>query len=175
MRPLRGFTMIEMLTAIAIVGILAGLSAIALTRLKSRGNFAGGRGEIAPRLEPGEGNGGKAGQDADNGDRRQHFDHGEAAERTHRRGGLARRKPPSKFLESGREHICAAGRKAATFCALRYTLGVGGPAESALTLLPPGAMTRGLPAVFFCEGGGTGRRAGLRSLWAKPVRVRLPP
>src|SRR5438270_8775205 len=29
-------------------------------------------------------------------------------------------------------------------------------------------MTRGLPAFFRCEGGGTGRRAGLRSRWGNP-------
>src|SRR6266478_44955 len=38
---------------------------------------------------------------------------------------------------------------------------------SALTLPPTGAMTRGLPGCV-CEGGGTGRRAGLRSLWGNP-------
>jgi len=50
MRPMRGFTMIEMLTAVAIIGILAGLSAIALTRLKSRGNFASATGDFVTGL-----------------------------------------------------------------------------------------------------------------------------
>ncbi len=48
--PFRGFTLIEMMTAIGIVGILAGLSAIALTKLKTRGNFASGSGDFVATL-----------------------------------------------------------------------------------------------------------------------------
>jgi len=47
---LRGFTMIEMLTVIAIVGIIAGLSAFALRRLKARGNFSSATGDFITAL-----------------------------------------------------------------------------------------------------------------------------
>jgi prepilin-type N-terminal cleavage/methylation domain-containing protein len=46
----RGFTMIEVMTVLGIIGILAGLSAIALTRLKSRGNFASATGDFVATL-----------------------------------------------------------------------------------------------------------------------------
>src|SRR5438270_11628912 len=46
----RGFSLMEMMTVLAIVGILAGLSALALTRLKSRGNFASATGDFVATL-----------------------------------------------------------------------------------------------------------------------------
>jgi len=46
MQRAHGFTLIEALTAIAIVGVLAGLSAFALDRLKARGNFASASGDF---------------------------------------------------------------------------------------------------------------------------------
>lgn len=46
----RGFSLLEMMTVLGIVGILAGLSAIALTRLKSRGNFASATGDFVATL-----------------------------------------------------------------------------------------------------------------------------
>jgi prepilin-type N-terminal cleavage/methylation domain-containing protein len=49
-RASAGFTMIEVLTAVAIIGVLAGLSAIALTRLKSHGNFASATGDFVATL-----------------------------------------------------------------------------------------------------------------------------
>ena len=42
--------MIEVLTALAIIGVLAGLSAVALNRLKSRGNFASATGDFVATL-----------------------------------------------------------------------------------------------------------------------------
>src|SRR5438477_7811177 len=50
MRPLRGFSLLEFMTAVGIVGILAGLSAIALTRLRARGNFASASGDFVSGL-----------------------------------------------------------------------------------------------------------------------------
>lgn len=49
-RPSAGFTLIEVMTALAVIGILAGLSAVALTRLKSRGNFASATGDFVATL-----------------------------------------------------------------------------------------------------------------------------
>lgn len=46
----RGFTMVEVMVTLAIVGILAGLSAVALSRLKSRGNFASATGDFVATL-----------------------------------------------------------------------------------------------------------------------------
>jgi prepilin-type N-terminal cleavage/methylation domain-containing protein len=46
----RGFTIVEALTVVAIVGVLAGLSAIALNRLKRRGNFSSATGDFISGL-----------------------------------------------------------------------------------------------------------------------------
>ena len=46
----RGFTLIEMLMAVAIIGVLAGMSAVALDRMKSRGNFASATGDFIATL-----------------------------------------------------------------------------------------------------------------------------
>ncbi|MCA1829260.1 MAG: Tfp pilus assembly protein FimT/FimU [Myxococcales bacterium] len=46
----RGFTMVEVMTVLGIIGVLAGLSAVALTRLKSRGNFASATGDFVATL-----------------------------------------------------------------------------------------------------------------------------
>ena len=50
MRPHTGFTLVEMLTVMALVGILAGLSAVALTKLKARGNYASATGDFVATL-----------------------------------------------------------------------------------------------------------------------------
>ncbi|MGE5049164.1 MAG: prepilin-type N-terminal cleavage/methylation domain-containing protein [Deltaproteobacteria bacterium] len=46
----RGFTLIEVLTVVAVVGVLAGLSAISLTRLKARGSFSSATGDFMSTL-----------------------------------------------------------------------------------------------------------------------------
>jgi prepilin-type N-terminal cleavage/methylation domain-containing protein len=46
----RGFTLIEMMMAVAIVGVLAGMSAMALDRMKARGNFASATGDFIATL-----------------------------------------------------------------------------------------------------------------------------
>src|SRR5436190_78577 len=50
LRAHRGFTLVEMLTAVAIIGVLAGMSAVALDRMKSRGNFASATGDFIATL-----------------------------------------------------------------------------------------------------------------------------
>src|SRR6185503_9366069 len=49
-RASRGFTMIEMLTVLATIGVLAGLSAVAFTRMKQRGNFSSATGDFISGL-----------------------------------------------------------------------------------------------------------------------------
>jgi prepilin-type N-terminal cleavage/methylation domain-containing protein len=49
-RRLRGFTLIEMMMVVAIVGVLAGMAAMALSRMKTRGNFASATGDFAATL-----------------------------------------------------------------------------------------------------------------------------
>jgi len=46
----RGFTLIEVATVLAIVGVLAGMSAIALSRMKTRGNFSSATGDFLSTL-----------------------------------------------------------------------------------------------------------------------------
>src|SRR4051812_36983409 len=46
----RGFTLIEMLTAMAALAILVGLSTIALTKLKARGNYSSATGDFVSTL-----------------------------------------------------------------------------------------------------------------------------
>lgn len=53
MRPvprLRGFTMIEMLTVLAIVAVLAGITAAAVSKLKTRGSFSQASGDFIATL-----------------------------------------------------------------------------------------------------------------------------
>jgi len=49
-RRVRGFTLVEMLVTMAIASVLAGMSAIALTRMKTRGNFASATGDFLATL-----------------------------------------------------------------------------------------------------------------------------
>jgi prepilin-type N-terminal cleavage/methylation domain-containing protein len=49
-RPPRGFTLIEMMTTVAIVGVLAGMSVLALNRMKTRGDFASATGDFVATL-----------------------------------------------------------------------------------------------------------------------------
>jgi prepilin-type N-terminal cleavage/methylation domain-containing protein len=49
-RRARGFTLMEMLITVAIVGTLAGMSAVALNRMKSRGTFASATGDFLATL-----------------------------------------------------------------------------------------------------------------------------
>src|SRR5262249_49753103 len=46
----RGFTLVEMLTTVAIVAVLAGMSAVALNRMKTRGSFASATGDFLATL-----------------------------------------------------------------------------------------------------------------------------
>jgi prepilin-type N-terminal cleavage/methylation domain-containing protein len=46
----RGFSLIEMMTVLAIVGILAGMAAVGLSQLKVRGNFASATGDFVSTL-----------------------------------------------------------------------------------------------------------------------------
>jgi len=46
----RGFTLVEMITAVAVIAVLAGISALALSRLKNRGNFSSAAGDFLATL-----------------------------------------------------------------------------------------------------------------------------
>jgi prepilin-type N-terminal cleavage/methylation domain-containing protein len=46
----RGFTMVEVMTAVGVVGILATMSIVALNRMKARGNFSSGTGDFIATL-----------------------------------------------------------------------------------------------------------------------------
>ena len=46
----RGFTLIETMMAVAVIGVLAGMSAIALSRMKTRGNFSSATGDFIATL-----------------------------------------------------------------------------------------------------------------------------
>jgi prepilin-type N-terminal cleavage/methylation domain-containing protein len=48
--PASGFTIVEMLTAMAIIAVLAGLSVVAMNRLKARGNFSSATGDFIGAL-----------------------------------------------------------------------------------------------------------------------------
>lgn len=48
--PARGFTLIEMMTVLAIAGVLAGMSAVALSRMKTRGSFSSATGDFLATL-----------------------------------------------------------------------------------------------------------------------------
>ena len=49
-RRARGFTLVEMLVTLALVAILAGMSAMALNRMKTRGSFASATGDFLATL-----------------------------------------------------------------------------------------------------------------------------
>jgi prepilin-type N-terminal cleavage/methylation domain-containing protein len=49
-RRARGFTLVEMVIAMAVVAILAGMSAVALNRMKTRGSFASATGDFLATL-----------------------------------------------------------------------------------------------------------------------------
>src|SRR5438128_2500399 len=46
----RGFTLIETMIAVGVIGVLAGMSAIALSRMKTRGNFSSATGDFIATL-----------------------------------------------------------------------------------------------------------------------------
>jgi prepilin-type N-terminal cleavage/methylation domain-containing protein len=49
-RSPRGFTVVELLTVLAVVGVLAGMSSMALTRMKTRGSFSSATGDFISTL-----------------------------------------------------------------------------------------------------------------------------
>ena len=46
----RGFTLVEMMTAVGVIGILASMSIVAMNRMKTRGNFSSGTGDFIATL-----------------------------------------------------------------------------------------------------------------------------
>src|SRR6266404_6167988 len=50
MKRAPGFTMVEVMTAVGIIAVLAAMSVMALNKLKSRGNFASGSGDFLATL-----------------------------------------------------------------------------------------------------------------------------
>ena len=46
----RGFTMVEVMTAVGVIGVLAAMSIVAMNRVKTRGNFSSGTGDFIATL-----------------------------------------------------------------------------------------------------------------------------